>query len=246
MPSSSECPKIAGTGSGTWPKRPATFANGSVAKSIGPACNANTTGSPDDGIIRKYRRSDASPVRGTIRGRCPASPDARRYRPIRSCMLTPSSVRSPSSIGPERRPDEASAIVPQDRATVGGVGWNTDAVGDDAFIERGARADVDVVPQDGSANTSGGVHLHRGAEGRLAAPCKCAGRHDVVVDGPDVPERRFGDKRSERAGSSGYQGVVEATDRTCRTSLRKIGERSSLDDLYPDEMKSLFRPARAT
>ena len=46
----------------------ATFANGSVAKSIGPACSASTIDGAVGRMTRKYRRSDASPVSGTTRG----------------------------------------------------------------------------------------------------------------------------------------------------------------------------------
>ena len=46
----------------------ATFANGSVANSIGPACSASTIDGPSTSRTRKYRRSDASPVSGTTSG----------------------------------------------------------------------------------------------------------------------------------------------------------------------------------
>ena len=58
---------MAGTGSGTCCSSRATFAKGSDAKSIAPACSASTVEPPSGEMTRKYRRSDASPVSGTIR-----------------------------------------------------------------------------------------------------------------------------------------------------------------------------------
>ena len=53
------------TGNGTCLSSLATLANGSEANSIGPVCNASTIGGPSCPMTRKYRRSEASPVRGT-------------------------------------------------------------------------------------------------------------------------------------------------------------------------------------
>ena len=79
-------------GSGTrWNSSP-TLANGSVAKSIGPACSASTTDSPSARRIRKYRRSEASPVSGTILGSRDAKPLSPRKRSMRSLSSVPSSV----------------------------------------------------------------------------------------------------------------------------------------------------------
>ena len=61
-----------GTGSGICRSSSATLANGSDAKSIGPACSASTIDGPSGRMIRKYRRSDASPVSGTTRGVAPS------------------------------------------------------------------------------------------------------------------------------------------------------------------------------
>ena len=69
---------MSGTGSGICCSSPPTLANGSVANSIAPACSASTIDGPSAGMIRKYLRSDASPVSGTTRGLSPASPLSRR------------------------------------------------------------------------------------------------------------------------------------------------------------------------
>ena len=69
---------MSGTGNGICCISPPTLANGSAANSIAPACSASTIDGPSTGMIRKYLRSEASPVSGTTRDLSPAIPVSRR------------------------------------------------------------------------------------------------------------------------------------------------------------------------
>src|SRR5581483_4402214 len=123
----------------------ATFANGSDANSIGPACSASTIDGPSAGMIRKYLRSDASPVSGTTRGLPPASPVSARKRVMRSRRGSDTSATWTSVAGfqPQRR----GARSDQHPAPVFGAGRHHHAVGDDALVDHRAGFDAHILPQ---------------------------------------------------------------------------------------------------
>src|SRR6516225_10115186 len=141
MPSAFEWPRMSGTGNGICCRSSAALANGIVANSIGPACSARTNVGPSAGMIRKYLRSDASPVSGTTPARSLARPLSRRKQLIRSRFAIPSAV--------------GRSISGQDLVLVYRPWRNPYAIREDAAIDRRAGAHLHIVPQNRARDARG-------------------------------------------------------------------------------------------
>ena len=225
MPSSSEWPRIAGTGSGICCSSRATLANGSVAKSIGPACSAS-----DDrrAVGRDDRGSTGGPTRrrsAARRARFAAAeaavaqvaidPFARaRRRSSFVWLIRSSHDRSRFDRGRAR---SSRAAARSDRVRwCDRAGRHADAVGDDALVERRSPS-----PTSTSSHRIERVTRAVARSGRARRCVPASGsaanatrRAPVVGHRADVPERARR-RRTPRtdAGRVGDQPIVDAADR---------------------------------
>src|SRR3954465_5243004 len=149
-------------------------------------------------MIRKYLRSDASPVSGTTRACLPPTPVSCRYRSMRSRTSRPSLVRD-------------SGI--DDHPLTMTAGRNHRAVSDDAVLQHGIGADLDIVPQNRFDDLRRRMNLRTQTNGRAGAPltrCEVRRSATVVVRCPNVEEVRVADHTANRAGRRGHEDVVDA------------------------------------
>ena len=180
----------------------------SRSRSARRAARARST-APSAGMIRKYRRSDASPVSGTTRGvasgraRSRAGSDRSGRGAVSGLKVHGSRVQRvrfqvQRSDERARRPSPRTRIARRCDAPAG----TRDAVGDDALVERRAGAHLHIVPQNRPRDARGRVDPTR--RGRRSSAIGALGgrererRAPVVGRRADVVERRVGDDAADR------------------------------------------------
>src|SRR5262245_56659753 len=218
--------------------RPATFANGSASISIGPAWSASTIDGPSDGMIRKYLRSDASPVSGTTRAPRSTRSQSHTKRSIRSRSCSASLVRCSGIEWKDRK--TVLAALHHNGVSIDRLSRHTDAVRNHASLDHRVAADHHIVPQNRVSN------MRRWIDSRALACIEGSRRQrprraEVVLSCSDVFEIGVRAKSTDCARLVTDELVVHASDSPRWRSFRQMPEDGRLDDLDADEVSRALR-----